>query len=379
VFLFKDQTAKLGDLNVSKVTKKGLGYTQTGTPYYASPEVWNDKPYDAKSDIWSLGCVLYEMIMLKPPFQAADMEGLYKKVLKGSYKRIPPNYSHTLAGVVRMLLQVQANIRPTCGNVFSYILDQVLKLPAVLNRIEKILPESKVDDIDESVLLSTIKVPNNLMYLTERLPKPNYNRSKSQNPHRNTMIEGALPEIRRNKFFRAQNDDLYKDPINIVRVKKFQKPAYKQPTNENKSNEYEEDFEDDDNSPTKPVIDPFKVPSKQQNAPNKRKKQNFIIPKNLLYEKDYIPFVKKLLHNPNDNTDILSNKGKPRQVSFIPRRANNIDIQRLIQKQDHDFSPYLGFRRVLKQRFAYEKERRLKPLRNKFNPANVIIEGLKIQ
>jgi NIMA (never in mitosis gene a)-related kinase len=39
--------------------KKGLAYTQTGTPYYASPEVWNDKPYDGKSDIWSLGCVIY--------------------------------------------------------------------------------------------------------------------------------------------------------------------------------------------------------------------------------------------------------------------------------------------------------------------------------
>lgn len=42
IFLFKDGTAKLGDLNVSKVAKKGLLYTQTGTPYYASPEVWKD-------------------------------------------------------------------------------------------------------------------------------------------------------------------------------------------------------------------------------------------------------------------------------------------------------------------------------------------------
>ena len=48
-----------------------------------SPEVWKDKPYDIKSDIWSMGCVLYEMIALKPPFRAEDMAGLYKKVLKG--------------------------------------------------------------------------------------------------------------------------------------------------------------------------------------------------------------------------------------------------------------------------------------------------------
>jgi NIMA (never in mitosis gene a)-related kinase len=69
VFLNKDFTIKLGDMNVSKVVNsRNLNYTQTGTPYYASPEVWKDEPYDFKSDIWSLGCVLYEMICLKPPF-----------------------------------------------------------------------------------------------------------------------------------------------------------------------------------------------------------------------------------------------------------------------------------------------------------------------
>ena len=58
IFLFSDGTAKIGDLNVSKVAQKGLGYTQTGTPYYASPEVWNENPYDNKSDIWSLGFLM---------------------------------------------------------------------------------------------------------------------------------------------------------------------------------------------------------------------------------------------------------------------------------------------------------------------------------
>ena len=76
-------------MNVSKVAKKGLLYTQTGTPYYASPEVWKDNPYDEKSDVWSLGCVLYEMCALKPPFTANDMNGLYKKVTRGVYPKIP--------------------------------------------------------------------------------------------------------------------------------------------------------------------------------------------------------------------------------------------------------------------------------------------------
>lgn len=93
VFLTKSGLAKLGDMNVSKIAKNGLLYTQTGTPYYASPEVWKDQPYDCKSDIWSLGCVIYEMCTLEPPFKAEDMEGLFDTVLKGKYPPIPSHFS----------------------------------------------------------------------------------------------------------------------------------------------------------------------------------------------------------------------------------------------------------------------------------------------
>ena len=114
VFLNEDGTVKLGDLNVSKVAKQGLVNTQTGTPYYASPEVWKDKPYDYRSDIWSLGCVLYEMITLSPPFTANSMEQLCNRVLKGSYTPIPKTYSSDLSTVVATLLQVAAKKRPSC-------------------------------------------------------------------------------------------------------------------------------------------------------------------------------------------------------------------------------------------------------------------------
>ena len=96
IFLTKEGIIKLGDLNFSKVAKKGMLRTQTGTPYYASPEVWKDKPYDNRSDIWSLGCVLYEMLTLNPPFRAQNMNGLYHKVLRGLYEPIPSCYSKDL-------------------------------------------------------------------------------------------------------------------------------------------------------------------------------------------------------------------------------------------------------------------------------------------
>jgi len=114
IFLNRDGTAKLGDMNVSKVAKKGLLYTQTGTPYYASPEVWKDQPYDSKSDIWSLGCVLYESVTLRPPFRADDMAGLYKRVIKGVYPKIPTHFSQDLNHTVKALMVVTPNLRPSC-------------------------------------------------------------------------------------------------------------------------------------------------------------------------------------------------------------------------------------------------------------------------
>lgn len=96
IFLTKSEEVKLGDLNVSKVRKQALVHTQTGTPYYASPEVWSDKPYNEKSDIWSLGCVLYEAAAMHPPFRATDMKGLFQKVMTGKYPPIPRTYSGDL-------------------------------------------------------------------------------------------------------------------------------------------------------------------------------------------------------------------------------------------------------------------------------------------
>ena len=101
-------------MNVSKITDKGLCQTQTGTPYYASPEVWKDQPYGPKSDIWSLGCVIYEMIALQPPFLADDMEGLYKQVTKGEYPKLPLKYSSDLNDLIRILLQTDPFKRPSC-------------------------------------------------------------------------------------------------------------------------------------------------------------------------------------------------------------------------------------------------------------------------
>jgi serine/threonine protein kinase len=153
--------AKLGDFNVSKVAKRGLCMTQTGTPYYASPEVWRDMPYDAKSDMWSIGCVLYEMVALRPPFRAEDMEGLYRKVLRGLYPRIPAQYSHDLSEVIGVLLQVNPRHRPS--------IEQLIQMPVMRRHATEFAECRAVND-----LLQTIKLPKNVIDLSTCLPKPQY-------------------------------------------------------------------------------------------------------------------------------------------------------------------------------------------------------------
>eukprot|EP00747_Dinoflagellata_sp_TGD_P188820 gnl/TRDRNA2_/TRDRNA2_48347_c0_seq1.p1 gnl/TRDRNA2_/TRDRNA2_48347_c0~~gnl/TRDRNA2_/TRDRNA2_48347_c0_seq1.p1 ORF type:complete len:576 (+),score=105.58 gnl/TRDRNA2_/TRDRNA2_48347_c0_seq1:106-1833(+) len=189
VFLTTLGDAKLGDFNVSKVAKRGLCMTQTGTPYYASPEVWRDMPYDAKSDMWSLGCVLYEMLALKPPFRAEDMEGLYRKVLRGQYPRIPAHYSQDLGEVVGCLLQVNPRHRPS--------VDQMLQMPAMRRHSHE---HAGSIDMGPAAgdLLQTIKLPKNFTTeLSFCLPKPQYeNTPRQQAPgNHGEEVEAALHRL----------------------------------------------------------------------------------------------------------------------------------------------------------------------------------------
>ena len=113
----KNGNVKLGDFNVAKEAKDGMLATQTGTPYYASPEIWNDKPYDVKSDIWSLGIVLYETISLMPPFVGTTMKELYTSIMKGSFKHLPQRFSKNLMSLCRMMLASKPSMRPTCEKI----------------------------------------------------------------------------------------------------------------------------------------------------------------------------------------------------------------------------------------------------------------------
>ena len=83
VFLTKRNLVKLGDFGIARVLSTTISRAKTvvGTPYYLSPEIVENKPYNFKSDIWSLGVLLYEICALKPPFNATSLANLARNIL----------------------------------------------------------------------------------------------------------------------------------------------------------------------------------------------------------------------------------------------------------------------------------------------------------
>ena len=174
IFLVKDKhQCKLGDMNVSKVIKEKELLTQTGTPYYASPEVWRDEPYSYKSDLWSICCVIYELCALRPPFKGKDLDELFVNVCKGKMDRISHVYSDNLWKMIQMLLQVEVDKRCDC--------DKFLNSKLITKKIHEMKNENKDyknleinKEINDGDLLDTIRF-DNIMDIKKQLPtKKNY-------------------------------------------------------------------------------------------------------------------------------------------------------------------------------------------------------------
>ena len=138
---YDDLVLKIGDFNVSKkIDYLNLKNTQTGTPYYASPEIWENRPYDFKSDIWSLGCLFYEIASFSTPFRGNNMKELYQNILKGNMAPLPKQYSNNISKIIKMCLRQDANLRPNINDIKFYI--ENLKLE---QHFKKVFDENYLD------------------------------------------------------------------------------------------------------------------------------------------------------------------------------------------------------------------------------------------
>jgi serine/threonine protein kinase len=121
IFLYKDGRVKIGDLGVCKnLNTASLANTFVGTPYYLSPELCCDKPYNEKSDIWSLGCVMYEMLAFKKPFEANNPASLLLKIVNDKPENLNINkYSTKLIDLVHRMLDKNVSTRPYINYVIA--------------------------------------------------------------------------------------------------------------------------------------------------------------------------------------------------------------------------------------------------------------------
>merc|ERR1719181_118156 len=122
LFLMKSKSVvKLGDFGISRVLEGSIeaAITVVGTPYYMSPEVCENKPYTFKSDVWSLGCVLYELCMLKHAFSADNLLGLVYKIVSDKYEPIPSMYPQALNALIQRMLEKNADRRPSVRDLLA--------------------------------------------------------------------------------------------------------------------------------------------------------------------------------------------------------------------------------------------------------------------
>ena len=78
---------------------------------FISPEIVQNQPYGEKADIWALGCILYQMAALEPPFFSNNMLTLVKKIVDGEYRALPEDvYSKRLSETVDRSVKLNVNI-----------------------------------------------------------------------------------------------------------------------------------------------------------------------------------------------------------------------------------------------------------------------------
>lgn len=131
VFLDMGGNIKLGDFGLARVLNENEHFCETvvGTPYYMSPEIIKGSKYNRKSDIWSLGCLIYELCALAPPFTARRFEQLSKNISDGKFSRIPEMYSTDLQKIISFMLSVDHGYRPT--------IEIILHHPTVVSNLEQ--------------------------------------------------------------------------------------------------------------------------------------------------------------------------------------------------------------------------------------------------
>ena len=227
IFLMKNGQLKIGDLNVSKLAKTNMARTQTGTPFYLAPEIWKDLPYDYKCDIWSVGCIIYELCTSRPPFRGTSMKELCHNVMTGYYLPIS-GFSNDMKEIVSKMLVVDPKRRAST--------DDLLNCDIIQKRIKSSKNENIAKGIQSSRkanFIKTIKLPRNMHDINLALPHSRYNPKETMmenDPYEKT--KNIYMETIKQKNFNPNNVKIQPEPMNNYDRNALAQKKY-QPQNNN--------------------------------------------------------------------------------------------------------------------------------------------------
>lgn len=138
VFLGSDNTVKLGDFGLSKLMQShDFASTYVGTPFYMSPEICAAEKYTLHSDIWAVGCIMYELCQKQPPFNAKTHIQLVQKIREGKFAPLPDFYSSELKNVIASCLRVNPEHRPDTAALLNLPVIRLMRKERELLDLEK--------------------------------------------------------------------------------------------------------------------------------------------------------------------------------------------------------------------------------------------------
>ena len=330
LFLMKDNTVKIGDLNVSKITRGGMAYTQTGTPFYASPEIWADKPYDYKCDIWSVGCIVYEMCTLRPPFKGTSLKELCQCVQKGKYDDIPSYYSKELSYVISKFLVVNPKRRTDC--------DALLKDDVVVRKIKEVMKEKgnvRSEEGGMAMLMKTIKMPRNLKEINKALPMKRYRKIQKEEMMENDGYETMKRKMKEEMMMKGSNNGSNNGRNDVQELMEFfdvekeekERERYKVNYNKGSVNVYQRNNKKCSNKNVVRSNNNIRTPQPCQNVVIHKKNGNNQGIKNRMSEpvirNKHVPYNNKLIISDNNvnknNINVKRNYKRPYTGVMIPK------------------------------------------------------------
>ena len=329
IFLMKSGIVKVGDFGIAKGLQSTWEKAKTfvGTPYFLSPEIINNQPYDNKSDIWALGVLLYELMTFQMPFNAVSLPMLSIKINRGVYKAPPSTYSSDIRNLLKKCLTVNPDKRPS--------IDEILKLPLIKNRINNFLKEVQYDQDLHTTIAKKYKEERKKLKHKYKI----VNKDKDQKNKNDNEIK-ANDNIKQNNQINNsnKNDTIKMDEIKINEKNNNSNNTTKE-KNENKRMESDKNkvgafFKNKKSTRKKDISVPNpsnrenNVQSKENNS--NQKLNNDLNKTNFLIQKKDPNFIQGKKYTEDEINKKIQEKG---YKDLLNEKNGNLDVEKMNEDQ----------------------------------------------